>query len=89
MEIPVKIYYLRIFFLSFEPRIAIELSQAIAKLYYGLIDAIKMCGRKRERDYIVEENFTKMKLFYLFITKIIASMVCLMIERFIITTILM
>lgn len=62
METPVKIYYLRIFFLSFEPRIAIELSQAIAKLYYGLIDAIKMCGRKRERDYIVEENFTKMKL---------------------------
>ena len=31
----------------------------------------------------------RMKLFYLFITKIIASMVSLMIERFIITTILM
>lgn len=57
----------------------------------------KNVWKKKDKDYriyaIILSKLGKfheeMKLFYLFITKIIASMVCLMIERFIITTILM
>lgn len=48
-ETSVKIYYLRIFSLSFEARVAIISRKVIAKLYYGLIGAIKMCGRKRTK----------------------------------------
>lgn len=41
-----RIYYLRIF-IPLELQSNYLTAKAIAKLYYGLIGAIKMCGRKR------------------------------------------